>query len=437
MASFLLPFTLFSGIALQISGVLLLGIILPLFYLKKSLPEAGRKIGFFLILLWALFPLTNIISFFQHPEFQEGIKFSDFFKSQVSSTWVLSGVFLLLSSSMILNKTSSCPTTLKGRSRLRELASGWASFDQGVLYASIFFSIYFLSQHFFGIDLRHGFSFDSINILPDHERMSSTIGYRVAGFYGHPLSLAGVALTWIGFYGYRYFSETASQQKKHFLIILLFQFLFLFLSGGRTAIISGIMIYLFLIFKFKKFDPKHMLFIFTFFVFLLYYTGIIFRFDEAVQQMEANHLNKIGRLTFWQVHWQMFLDSPLFGESYMMLSKGLREDYYIRLGFEDFYEKYNAHNFYLECLAEIGLLGSAVMLFILKKIKTCLPSSPLKNAFLFSFLGNILHGLTQNVFFDANVLAIYAGIFWVFIFTDNTRSCVLSINMKISRLLSD
>jgi O-antigen ligase len=139
----------------------------------------------------------------------------------------------------------------------------------------------------------------------------------------------------------------------------------------------------------------------------------------------SNSGNIPNRFTFWRVHWQMFKDSPLWGQGYSHLSSGVRIMYYDALGYKDFPERFNAHNMFFETISNIGILGTVmvVLLFIhmyrvLSKFTYGVQlNSKLFKALQLSIILNFIHGLTQNVFYDSGVTVVYTCLLWLVIWS--------------------
>lgn len=146
------------------------------------------------------------------------------------------------------------------------------------------------------------------------------------------------------------------------------------------------------------------------------------RLGELFTSLAAGDIWSWPRITFWQVHSRIFADFPLFGAGSAHLSHYMRDAYYAELGHGMLAYKGNAHNIYLETLCSLGLLASCVLLFCIVQSLRMMFARPSKQASLeralvwpasFALLVNGLHGLTQNVFFDASVLCVYMALFWV------------------------
>lgn len=375
--------------------------------------------------------------------------------SKLSSSWIVSALaFLLIGKASLAHfknrKISDGIHPSGAATKPLDLQLNIApqivqTFIYGFAIASTLFGIYFLIQHLTGFDYRlEGYT------LGDNRLMNET-RYRVSGFFGHPLSAAGVTLVTFTFFWTLTFSFgkqnwTASLPGfdfKHLpkvrgdrfrlltCYIALLNLSMLFMTGGRTAIIIGILVIFITPFflRHSRITPAfRFVFLFTITICILLgavYSGAHDRFIELINQFrEVPHQN-IERLVFWKVYLAMIADSPLFGHGAAHISDWVRDAYYSKLGYENFHQKYNAHNNYLEIIASIGLIGFAIFIFsvgcMLKilsrwsKISGILQAIYL--AILVSLAANAVHCLTQNVFFDANVLVIYFGFLWFFYWT--------------------
>jgi hypothetical protein len=99
--------------------------------------------------------------------------------------------------------------------------------------------------------------------------------------------------------------------------------------------------------------------------------------------------------------------------------------YYDALGYKDFPEKFNAHNMFFETISNIGLLGSLIVMFLLFYIYQTLTrltfgvqlNYKIFKALKFAIVLNLIHGLTQNVFFDSGVTVVYTYLLWLVVWS--------------------
>jgi O-antigen ligase len=125
---------------------------------------------------------------------------------------------------------------------------------------------------------------------------------------------------------------------------------------------------------------------------------------EGVDRHQAAYLD--DRLAFWAAHGLMIRERPLVGHGFD-LDKAYRTPYYQRLGLDDFTKKYEAHNMYVQILADGGLIGLSLFLawvfwHIRLSIRIDIARSKVPVATL-TWLSVLLAGMTQNSFQDAEV----------------------------------
>lgn len=124
------------------------------------------------------------------------------------------------------------------------------------------------------------------------------------------------------------------------------------------------------------------------------------------------------RELFWQVYLDIWRDSPLVGQGYFAVEHGLRTEYYLRAGLASLRDKFNAHNIFLEILGISGLLGLFAYLIVCVllglNMKILAGRSPQRRfilgALVVAFVANLMHGLTQNTFFDSAVTSCYLAL---------------------------
>ena len=449
---FLFPFLLYLGIALQGLSYYLIGIVIPsLFFIlnRKKIPTYFIKIGGIFIFLHVIFPITNFLIYFfpntavSQSIYKIGLKWPGILQSNFPSSLFFGGLALILFT--LISKKRSVELVIVDNFQPLK------SFLHGLTYASLVFLGLMLYCHYTGLDL-HTIFRKKVEYLSKDDAFA-TGGYRVFGFYGHPLTIAGVCLTYAIFSwtllcsflaNRNSFTWTFLRYKDHkyypvlFLAIITFSNeICLILSGGRTATVVGvallIIIPLFLNLRKNFFITLVVIFLIgiTSF-FIAKKAGILERIDVAASSIVNNDTLDPGnyRQYFWRTYEQMFLDKPIFGQGNYWLKQGVREEYYNKLGYEKLPEKYIAHNVYLETLGSVGLFGfiwivaGLVYLFRMLKKQVFYQESSLKPvslALIFSFIANLLHAVTQNVFFDSSVVYIYIGLI-VVIMWESTNS---------------
>ena len=422
-------FFFYLGMAAQNLGLVLSFIIAPYMIFGFGTLDQRRLIrslGLSLMALWMVWPLFNLISYllpYRHSlEFPTdnwlgplNIKnFSalsgPFFKSQIPSSIGVSGAFMWALTFFQTRRTSS--------------SFSFADWIYVCALSIVLFSIYFVIQHITGYDFRASQAY-----LHNMQFPGGT--YRIQGFSGHPLTIAGISLCLVGFSASLLASTFKSQKKtwRPLLIILLANLFFLFASGGRTALAIGLCAVMFLLFMNARsyFTGKSFTIFFASLAsilgILLYQSSIGTRFAEL--NFMGNSGNIPNRFTFWRVHWQMFKDSPLWGQGYSHLSSGVRIMYYDALGYKDFPEKFNAHNMFFETISNIGILGTVMVILLFIHMYRTLSkftygvqlNFKLFKALQLAIILNFIHGLTQNVFYDSGVTVVYTCLLWLIVWS--------------------
>lgn len=416
-AFFLLPATLYLGIAAQAAGLYFLGLIIPFMLIGSPLHDSTRfpwrKVGYYLLGIYFIFVLSNLVNGFRFYQadmiLPEGFRFWKILSSRLSSSVFIVSMFFIVS--FFFNR------------RRRQSTSPIEFYDRGSVIASIVILTYAIIQHTTGFDYR------SVgNTLAPEHKMASGL-YRVFGFYGHPLTLGSVALIHFSFYLTRFFelfstqttitdglNNKIKQQKISFLFIVMSNITLIYMTGSRGALLSALIITLLVAVYFSKnLDLKKVLGI-----------GIIFSIVAALawyifsSRTEGSVLTA-DRFKFWRVHWALFLDQPILGQGHAWLDGFVRTEFYDKLGYTDLRDKFNAHNVYLETLACVGLVGISFISYCLIHLKKLFSHRPLKVALGFALLANVFHGVTQNVFFDASVNIVYLALI-VLIYWDQLMS---------------
>lgn len=444
---FLLPFFLYLGIALQGASFYLICIITPSLYFivhKKRIPNYLIKVAFCLLLLHIIFPITSIINYLfplqQFPgfEFNIELKWPSILQSYFPSYFFISAVFLFIFS--YFNKKT---INTSARISMPKVAiEPLKYFLTGLFPASILICLALIYQAHSGLD------FHSIKgkLLEPTELLQNG-RYRVNGFYGHPLTIAGVGLAYTVFAWSLLWLTIIKKNESNFKNLFVFKnifihqialitisicnFIILILSSGRTAAISCVFMLIITVFilGIKK---KPLVSLLTAAVvsissyFVISESGLLQRIIFTTSSVTQNHSLDTGnnRQYFWKVYWHMFLDKPIVGHGNYWLKAGIRENYYDKLGYENLSEKYSAHNNYLEILACGGLFAFLWILAIIgvlyKTIKNKINTHKkelnyLVFSYLAMFLANLIHALTQNVYFDSSVVYIYTALIFVII----------------------
>jgi O-antigen ligase len=455
---FILPFFLMAGVALQSAGLYLCLFLLPLFFARAPDTRTKRIIlstaallaaCFFLpvmtqslLALWAD-PLRSCV--IRPPEIKScEINLQSWLKSPVSAafaglafSWTLLALRAKDNAAIIMAPSEQVPPTQDPD----ELRLGY--FGKGLFWSSIVFFSYFLWQHLSGFNL-----LAANKILADEHRMSNG-RYRIFGFYGHPLSLAGASLVWVSLALWSLLTclrrkvTTLGLSAIQWLFVALLQSTVVYMTGGRTALIVSALLWCLLIALGLWHALKNDLLKNVFSKNPVAANAAVVLLHTALAAVlaagfyfYAPNLNPRGvgggtlgqgplgdRPLFWQVHLAMWRDSPLLGQGYFAVQHGVRTAYYVSEGFADLRDKFNAHNIFLEVLGVSGLAGllgylTIVVLLFLNLKMLAGPSAgkrTLLGGLLVALAANLLHGLTQNTFFDSAITACYLALIGLFI----------------------
>lgn len=402
----ILPFFLLGGVAMQASGVYLLLILLPVFALKKiGLGSRQQRALVFiagaLLMLWASYPLSN---FYNSIGQVAEIPFTRLLRSHFSSSFVIVGLFLIF-----LSRRRHLLASKFARLELSATKSLFEDFVDGLVLASLVMVVVVFLQQYFGLDAR-------FNRLPDRRLMGSL--YRATGFYGHPMTLAAVSLA---LFSWSLSLRCLLPRLQRVSWIIWSQAYLIVASGSRAAFVLAFLALAGVVIVAKRGQLVAMLvrlrsMILGMLVAVVLSAGLWSRFAEIFSWQKFLQLD---RLIFWRVHWQIFLEKPIWGHGLAQLDAGLRAHYYEIFGFADLVRKYAPHNVYLDVLASCGLVGAGMWtlafaglargIFLLGWLQT--PGLRPYTLALLSSLGvAALFGCVQSLFFDSSVIFIYLAL---------------------------
>lgn len=423
-----LPYTLFLGIAAQAIGLYLFGALLPtvaVVKMKITLPRRHLRIlGLALLIVWITFPLANLLNIVF--DSQLNWQWKVIFKSNCPSSVGILGIYFLILSYL---RFSYAPEV-----RILSAEKLWTSLAFRTLLrhwklAGLAFLSFIVLQLFTGINLRR-------NVEDVDQYLMFGSVYRVWGLYGHQLSLASVCLAhgiffaWLLRQAYHrpeiksIDAKILAPIKKDLASIGLINAFILAATGGRTATI------IFAVTVCLVFISKELLRRFSWALISMVVSCAVFiylRLKPFLADPQDFEM-KFQRISFWRVHWRIFLDHPWIGRGFGVLQAGERVEYYNRLGYENLKDKFNAHNFYLETLTNLGVIFTAVtaaalyraakeMWLFCKKYHATI----IGQGFALSLVMNALHGFTQNTFFDSHVVFgywyLFIPFFWLIIFS--------------------
>jgi O-antigen ligase len=234
---------------------------------------------------------------------------------------------------------------------------------------------------------------------------------RARGLYSHPLTLAYVASLLYPLALHLALTRRTGHAIGFFVAVLVM----IISSNSRIVIAVQGCFSLFYLFPFV---PRRFRIITA--AATLVVAGLVLTVPNPIQQKfkmtiqgQADHLAGSypdDRLLFWHVHLLMIADRPLIGTG-PHANKSIREEKYAQLGFADFTKKYNAHNAYLQILADGGVIAFAFFLFWLMTVYQLI--RPLGLVAVSTLCCFLLTALTQNSLQDNEVrylLALLIGI---------------------------
>jgi len=457
---FLLPFFLMAGVVLQSVGLYLCLLIIP-WFASQSMSRGVRRVilstsallaaCFFLpVVLQSILALQSDplrLCVVDPPRVKScDLTFRSWLKSPVSSSFIglALGWGLIAIRKVHVRHKGQVPEALGVDSGVAAVLVSddeqrFSLFAKGLFYASVLFFVYGLVQHFSGLSLT-----SATRMIGPEDRLPDG-RYRLFSFFGHPLSLAGASLVWFSLSLFCLATALKNQVRVfganslQWGVLALIHGLNVLMSGGRTALLVVLLFaafvgadWIFTKMRSRFFNSETQrpagAAVFSYALILLLGLAAI----AVLISLFGHHLNPRGmssgtlgqgplgdRPLFWQTYLAMWRDSPLLGQGYFAIEHGVRTDYYIREGFIALRDKYNAHNIYLEVLGITGILGLfsylAILVLLFLNLKVLAGSSRERRWFLqalvWALIANLLHGLTQNTFFDSAVTACYLGLF--------------------------
>lgn len=451
-----------GGVALQSGSIYLFALIIPLVILFRRGQRLAAGLGgvaLGLALLWLIFPISNMMVWGLDQVFGALAPADAHMSIQVDR-----GKSLM---------SSHTPSTVMGLAGVLAIALGfakvwwrrfvpmgeaaapvWSTALEGELWRRVLagYSItilivaaYLVVQHVTGMDLR-----SKTGMINPGNLMPSGF-YRVHGFYGHTLSLASNALALAAFFAVlaiklRSLDAPWKPLWRYCAWLAAVMVVLIYLAGSRSVMVMAVVmaIAMAVIFAlpvlfgrgaqravlilcgaalmavvagFAVMGAQGFVAAILDGVVAIMPDGIAGRFVPLAERIREGRFEDIPRLVFWRTHWQMILDQPLFGHGYAYISD-TTQLYYRQLGLGDYFRKYNAHNVYLQFVAETGVVGVAMLIATLKflwnRLVIWAGADQFRRAWLSAFgwslAANALHGFTQNTFFDANVAACYIAL---------------------------
>ncbi len=282
---------------------------------------------------------------------------------------------------------------------------GW-TLQRAAKPLAAFLGVYFayaVLQRTTGVDWVHGFH----AVLPPNRQAYGA--YRVSGFMGHPISLSyNLMLLILAVYAllrHRWERLTTAERRDWFFV-LGFSALNLVLSGSRWPLFVFALAILVAegkqVWRFGKWMLLGAVGVGS----LLAAEGTLLKRMTELFEGDQSIYERVPRLLFWKMHWQMFLDHPLVGVGYAA-SDLAAKNYYQKNGFGSFKEQYEAHNIFLQTLADSGLLGFAGLLALFASLWLAmrrLTASGVRHGAGMLLTATLVGGLMQNDLRDSTYL---------------------------------
>lgn len=440
---FLLTFFLFCSVITNAIGYYLILFLYTLIYTVKyqiKIPQYVKHIAYTLLAIYISFVVSNFLNFFfqnqnMPPDFYtQNFVFLKLLKSRMPTSYLTTGLFLLFIS--YLSNKNSYYRINSQREQMNKITP-LESFFKGALWGGLFFSIFFLFEYIFKFGYRDMLKLKFF-VSPQFQFQAFR---RPQGFLANSLTLASMSLAYFSFfYTYFcscYFGEKSnrclpfSENKKNLILYALIPavlfFFILVLTVAKLAVFLGFCVLITIPLFFVSRKNLKQIFPFVSLLLVIGYfvcdkTGYMERILYSLHEYRnQGHID--NRTYFREVYMKMFLDKPWIGNGFYWLAHGIRDKYFLLLGYGDLNERnYPAHNVYLEILASGGIFCASFLFYGLLKVFTTFKKLLMRNAigndvlwvaFFLSIFVNLLHGLTQNNFLEASTTYVYFYLFFV------------------------
>ena len=269
---------------------------------------------------------------------------------------------------------------------------------------------YMLGQRNWGWDWVHGLQAK----LGDH-RFAYGV-FRASGFMGHPISMAYNCLLFAmlsfaqGLWLWR-------QQRKNawgwwFLTVILLTLLQL--TGSRFPLVLAlVLIACSGALQLMRHTRLKLWLLLASLLGALSMIVVLSTFDQNLSgrwaelwDLQIPWQDRFDRVIFWKVNLGIFSEHPWLGTGLADYDRQLL-DYYNRAGYTLMERKYAAHNIFLQTMADSGILGTIVLLFILGvwlRAAVQVYRQFQHQAMLLIWLATVLGGLMQNNLRDSEYL---------------------------------
>lgn len=276
---------------------------------------------------------------------------------------------------------------------------------------------------------------------------------RVFGTLGNPAYLAGYLIFNIFFAGYLFalsIKQAESKKWEKFIwgAAIFLQFIVIFLTGTRGALVGLLFGTIFFIICLAIFHPqariKKYFLVALILIFIL--GGFIFAFRQNDFIKNNSFLGRLAsvsfkevtvqnRLILWQSSWQAWQERPIFGWGLENFEPAINKYFDARLNpYEAWYDR--AHNFLFDYGIADGWIGLASYLFLIGAAAFYLKRVAKQNFYFSIFFGGLLLAyLVQNLFIFDN-FASYLMLFFVLVLISFVYEQTIASQKKTDRDLS-
>lgn len=249
--------------------------------------------------------------------------------------------------------------------------------------------------------------------------------YRKTGGVGDPNEFSVYVLVSVGFLlGYLLKNNVKFFYKIVFVVMLFIYFLSLIYAGSKSAMLTFVLMFLFYIYSIIfKFRFKHKVlficgicvsFIIVGFSLFYFYSDFIFLYIDRF----SDNTTVDTRFASWSGGWQMFKDNPIFGVGFSNYVNSMII-YKVDIG----WSARAAHNMYVQCFTELGLLGFFSFLwFLFKPVKYYFQYKFLPFELILSFIVILIMGMTLSHLAEKYVWIIFALMYNRYLWLDLTKT---------------
>lgn len=431
--------SMFAGMAAQSIGYYLCVLVLSAWILRHTLDRSHlelRRLMYYLALTFAIFNVMSLVNFAAFPSERMGLSLGQTLRyTRLNNVVLGTALFLLILRSLRLptrdpRSTHAVPVVDPNQEYVLDWLLGLGLVAWVAAAAAG-------HQAFFGWGPTGG-------TLGESEQVGSM--FRARGFYAHPLSLSGVGLCLASFGSFvasrllgRAFVDLPTHDQRRLAIAAVSMVgagsLMIYFSAGRMAwlLLLGYALLPLLLVARPSYRLGAILGACLLGLVMLRSSDLALRISGLPEAISGEGPGG-ERFVIWKGYLDYWLERPWVGHGAAQIHGGSAGRIFAGLELPSFVgeaTKIRAHNLYLETLASAGLLGSLVLLGLLRGSYVSLRAHfarsaswlrDLWHAWLYSVGANALHGLAQNTFFDGYIVTVYMAILMVLVLASARRS---------------